>query len=131
MQQACSAKDVFSWLWGNTSMTGGGLIMDAKRNYNETMASLTVRNIPEDILERIRALSTAEKRSLNNEILVILERGTNLEYEEKIHQRKFLSKSTQMELWEQLVGTWKDSRTASEIIEDIYSLRTAGRDVEL
>ena len=52
-------------------------------------------------------------------------------YEEKIHQRKYLSKSTQMELWEQLVGTWKDSRTASEIIEDIYSLRTAGRDVEL
>lgn len=105
--------------------------MDAKKNYNETMASLTVRNIPEDVLERIRALSTAERRSLNSEILVILERGSNLEYEEKVHQRKFLSKSTQMELWEQLVGTWKDSRTASEIIEDIYSLRTAGRDVEL
>lgn len=105
--------------------------MDAEKNYNETMASVTVRNIPDDILERIRALSTAERRSLNNEILVILERGTNAEFEEKIQQRKFLSKSTQMELWDQLVGTWKDSRSASEIIEDIYSLRTAGRDIEL
>jgi len=105
--------------------------MDSKTNYNETMASLTVRNIPEDILERIRALSAAERRSLNNEILVILERGTNAEYEEKIQQHRHISKSTQLELWEQLVGTWKDSRTASEIIEDIYSLRSAGRDVEL
>lgn len=105
--------------------------MVAKENYNEAMASLTVRNIPEDILERIRALSTAERRSMNNEILVILERGTNLEYEEKMRQHKYLSKSTQMELWEQLVGTWKDSRSASEIIEDIYSLRTGGRNVEL
>ena len=105
--------------------------MVAKENYNVAMASLTVRNIPEDILERIRALSTAERRSLNNEILVILERGTSLEYEEKMNRHKFLSKSTQMELWEQLLGTWKDSRSASEIIEDIYSLRTGGRDVEL
>jgi len=107
------------------------LEMDSKKNYNVTMPSLTIRNIPEDVLERIRALSAAERRSLNNEILVILERGTALEYEEKIRHPKYLSRSTQMELWDQLVGTWKDSRTASEIIEDIYSLRTAGRDVEL
>lgn len=105
--------------------------MNSDKNYNETMASLTVRNIPDDVMERIRALSTAQRRSLNNEILVILERGTNLEYEEKVRQPKFLSKSTQLELWEQLVGTWKDSRSASEIIEEIYALRTAGRDVEL
>ena len=95
------------------------------------MASFTVRNIPDDVLERIRALSSIERRSLNNEILVILERGTFSEYEEKLLKRKFLSKSTQMDMWKRLVGTWDDNRTAKEIIEDIYSHRTTGRDVDL
>ena len=102
-----------------------------KGNYNVTMASITVRNIPEDVLERIRALSSIERRSLNNEILVILERGTYSEYEEKLIKRKYLSKSTQMEIWKQLAGTWEDSRSAKEIIEDIYSHRTVGREVQL
>ena len=95
------------------------------------MASITVRNIPDEVLERIRALSAVERRSLNNEILVILERGTFREYEEKLLKRKYLSKSTQMEIWKRLVGTWEDTRSAKEIIEDIYSNRTAGREVEL
>ena len=37
------------------------------------MASLTLRNIPNGILDRIRLLSEADRRSLNNEILIILE----------------------------------------------------------
>jgi hypothetical protein len=95
------------------------------------MASITVRNIPDEVLERIRALSAIERRSLNNEILVILERGTFSEYEDKLLKRKYLSKSTQMDIWKRLAGTWEDTRSAKEIIEDIYSNRTAGREVEL
>ena len=95
------------------------------------MASITVRNIPEDVLERIRSLSSIERRSLNNEILVLLERGASIEFEEKLHKRRYLSKSTQMEMWKRLMGTWQDTRSAEEIIEDIYSSRTIGRDVEL
>jgi plasmid stability protein len=91
------------------------------------MASITIRNIPDEVLERIRALSSIERRSLNNEILVILERGTYSEYEEKLIKRKYLSKSTQMEIWKRLA----DSRSAKEIIEDIYSHRTVGREVQL
>jgi plasmid stability protein len=102
-----------------------------KKHYTVTMASITIRNIPDEVLERIRALSSIERRSLNNEILVILERGTYSEYEEKLVKRKYLSKSTQMEIWKQLAGTWSDSRSAKEIIEDIYAHRTAGREVEL
>lgn len=95
------------------------------------MASITVRNIPDEILKRIRALSAVERRSINNEILVILEKGTFSEYEEKLHRRKYLSKSTQMDIWRRLLGTWEDNRSAKEIIEDIYSHRTSGRDVQL
>jgi plasmid stability protein len=95
------------------------------------MASITVRNIPDDVLERIRSLSSIDRRSLNNEILVLLERGAFSEFEEKLLKRKYLSKSTQMEMWKRLVGTWEDSRSTQEIIDDIYSSRTAGREVEL
>jgi len=107
------------------------LDMAAKSNYYLTMASITVRNIPDEVLEKIRALSAVERRSINSEILLILERGTYSEYEERLHRRKYLSKSTQLEIWKGLLGSWQDNRTAREIIDDIYSTRTAGRDVEL
>jgi plasmid stability protein len=110
---------------------GSTVDMVPKEHYIATMASITIRNIPDEVLERIRALSSIERRSLNNEILVILERGTHSEYEEKLLKRKYLSKSTQMEIWKQLAGTWSDSRSTKEIIEDIYSNRTVGREVQL
>ena len=95
------------------------------------MASITVRNIPDEVFERIKTLSMIERRSINNEILVILERGAFNEYEEKLQGQRHLSKSTRMEIWERLLGTWVDIRPTREIIEDIYSNRTVGRDVDL
>ncbi len=95
------------------------------------MASITVRNIPDEILQKIKALSAVERRSINNEILIILERGTFSEYEERMLRRKYISKSTQLELWKSLMGKWEDNRSAKEIIEDIYSNRTLGREVQL
>ena len=54
-----------------------------------------------------------------------------LEYAEKLQKPKYLSKSTQLEIWRRLAGTWEDNRSAKEIIEDIYTHRTVGRDVKL
>ena len=45
------------------------------------MKSITVRNIPDELLDRLRTLSVIEKRSLNNEILVVLEKGLTKESE--------------------------------------------------
>ena len=95
------------------------------------MASITVRNIPDTVLKRIRELSSMERRSVNNEILIILERGAYGEYQDRLQRRKHLSKETQLEIWKKLAGTWEDKRSAKEIIEDIYSHRTAGRSVKL
>jgi len=95
------------------------------------MASTTVRNIPDEVFERIKTLSSINRRSLNSEILVILERGTFTEYQEKMQERKYISKSTQIEIWQRLLGTWEDTRSAEDIIEDIYSHRTTGREIDL
>ena len=69
------------------------------------MANLTLRNIPEHLLERIRSLSIAERRSLNNEILVLLERA----------------------LREYSAGEWEDPRSTDEIIAEIKRLREEDR----
>ncbi len=95
------------------------------------MASITVRNIPDDVLKKLKALSSIDRRSLNNEILIILERGTFTEYDEKLSTHKALSKSTQLEIWKTISGKWSDERSTEEIISDIYSHRTSGRDVKL
>lgn len=86
------------------------------------MINLTVRNIPDAIIKKIRVLSEIGKRSLNNEILVILEKGLAQELKNK--QNRFLSKETQIKLWNKLSGSWKDNRSTKKIIDDIYENRT-------
>jgi len=95
------------------------------------MANITVRNIPDDVFEKIKALSSAERRSINNELLFIIERGTRSEYDEKLNEKQPVSKSTQIDLWNKILGTWQDSRSSEEIISDIYNHRSPGRDVIL
>jgi len=63
------------------------------------MANITIRNIPDDVFEKIKRLSSVEKRSVNNEMLVIIERGTNSEIEEKIKRKEYISKSIQIKLY--------------------------------
>ncbi len=95
------------------------------------MASITIRNIPESILERIRTLSSVEKRSMNNELLLLIEAGLNQETERKGRSKNIISKESQIKIWEDLIPKWEDERSAEEIIEDIYANRTSGRKVEL
>ena len=45
------------------------------------MPSLTVRNIPNPLMARLRALSASERRSINNEVLVLLDAGLTREAE--------------------------------------------------
>lgn len=95
------------------------------------MANITIRNISEDMLNKLRTLSTLAKRSLNSEILMALERGLSREAYSAAEERRPPSKETQIVLWEHLCGRWKDSRMTSEIIGDIAGSRTEGRSVEL
>ena len=95
------------------------------------MASITIRNIPESILAKVRALSKIKKRSMNNELLLLIEKGLIEETERKSDGENLLSKESQLAIWEGIIGKWADDRTAHEIHEDIYAHRTAGRNVEL
>jgi hypothetical protein len=95
------------------------------------MANITVRSIPNPTMERIRALSVVDRRSLNSEILVLLERGLSCERPESLRPGTVPDAVTQLDLWRRLCGAWQDERSAPEIVADIRAHRTAGRTVDL
>ncbi len=93
------------------------------------MINLTIRNIPNNVINKIKTLSTIQKRSINSEILLILERG--LLFENSVKSDKLLSKETQIIIWSKLSGKWKDNKETNDIINTIYSDRSKGRDFSL
>lgn len=95
------------------------------------MANITVRNIPEELLNKLRTLSTLERRSLNNEILVILEKGIARESKSNSHRVTSPPKDAQLKVWENLCGRWKDKRETDEIIKEVIGSRSMGREVDL
>ncbi len=97
------------------------------------MASLTVRDISSSVLSTLRARAVSSHRSLNGEILYILDWAA-------AHGTHYLPSSTdavapevkrQKDLVESLIGTSEDSRSTKEIADEIYAARTQGREVSL
>jgi len=95
------------------------------------MANLTLRSIPDNVMDQLRALAVADRRSLNGEILVLIEGSLEREATETRRDAHPMNASTQISLWEALCGRWKDSRDWKTIADDIVSHRTAGRKVTL
>jgi plasmid stability protein len=93
--------------------------------------NITIRNIPDDIVTKIKTISEMEKRSMNSEILMVLEKGIQEEIKNRFKIKNHISKSTQINIWKKLSNSWQDDRTTQEITEDIYQNRTLGREFEL
>ncbi len=115
------------------------------------MPALTIRNIPETTLERLRSRAARGHRSLNGEVLALFEEavgaapegpvymppvplppkptfGTKRPDDESVSPAE--RKRRQQKL-ESLFGSWVDSRSTEEIIADIVGSRTMGREVNL
>lgn len=92
------------------------------------MASLTLKDVPDDLLDRLRERAAVTGRSFTQEILFLLEealarpgRGGSMEEEAR----------SQAKVWSRLAGRWRSDREPAEEIEDILASRTGGRDVRL
>jgi len=85
------------------------------------MPTLTIRDLPTDVLERLRRRAAEERRSLNQEAIHLLEFALRAER---------FSPEAQVEAWLRL-GTWKSSKSAKQEIAEIYAARTLGRRVKL
>lgn len=96
------------------------------------MASLTVRDIPTELLDRIKILSSRERRSLNKQFLVVMEDGLRTHAAALERNREVgPTPSLQVAMWRDIAGKWEDDRPTDEIIADIRRHRTVGREVEL
>lgn len=93
------------------------------------MANVTIRNIPDTILDQIKTLSALERRSMNSQILVLLEQAIGIHRDGTGRDSvRPLSPVLQAEMWERLAGTWEDERSAEQIIDDIYTSRGSRMD---
>ncbi len=93
--------------------------------------NITIRNIPDEVIEKIRVISKKERRSLNSEILMLLENSVRQKMSDIINENRTIPRDIQIEMWKRLLNSWEDDRTTEEIIKDIHQHRTLGREVEL
>jgi len=103
------------------------------RNTKQTgeIMNLTIRNIPDEIISKLRTLSKLERRSLNNELLIVLENGLNRKVANLFKSKPVITKELQINIWNGLAEKWDDDRSTEEIVKDIYENRTIGREVNL
>ena len=97
------------------------------------MPALTVRNIPDETMDGLHRRAKRARRSLNGEILLIFEDavGGSDSSVSRNQERKPASTPDRKSRLKALAGSWKDSRSADEIIADLVSARTMGREVSL
>lgn len=89
------------------------------------MSSITLKDVPEELLSRLRTAAARERRSLNQEALVLIEGG--LAAREPAGERA----QRQVQAWRSLAGGWVSDRELVDEVEEMYAARSAGRDVDL
>lgn len=96
------------------------------------MANLTLRNLPESTLAGLRDRAVANHRSVNGELLAIID--FVVAHPEKLSVDDYLWTDPVAAQKRDILasaGTWRDSRTEAEVIKDIEGHRTKGREVSL
>ena len=93
------------------------------------MASITIKNIPDRLLARLREQAAMEQRSMNKEIIRLLDIGASAERAHPIEHRRRRA-VTQAAAWSRLSGRWVSDLPVEDEVAAIYSGRSGGREVE-
>ena len=94
------------------------------------MPSLTLKNIPTPLLERLRTRAAYDQRSLNREAIWLLEQA--LEQYPDFATQVSQQREAQLAAWHTLAGRWQGSpQEIDDLVADIYQARTQGREVVL
>jgi antitoxin FitA len=89
------------------------------------MSSITLKDVPEELLARLRQAAARDRRSLNQEALILIEGG--LAAQETAEERA----ERQITAWRSLAGGWASNEAFEDEVAALYAARTAGRDVSL
>ena len=90
------------------------------------MASLTLKNIPAELLDRLRSEARREHRSPSKHALVLLFSG--LQAASDAPSAEALE---QVARWRELAGKWISHQSVEEETRELYEARTRGRPVDL
>jgi plasmid stability protein len=92
------------------------------------MASLTLKDLPDTLLNQLRTRARQERRSMTQQAIVLLEEA--LIHQEAANQTVGV-RQQQVAIWREVAGRWTSSQTVDEEVAGIYSARSEGRQVEL
>jgi len=95
------------------------------------MPSLTIKQISAELLARLRARASQDGRSLNKEVIHLLERALSalVTLDDGLQQASEAQR--QADAWSRLAGRWESDRTAAQEIKELRAARTTGRSVKL
>ena len=94
------------------------------------MTSITIKNIPDRLLARLREQAAMEQRSMNKEIIRLLDIGLSAEPSHPVEHRRRLA-VTQAAAWSRLSGRWDSDLPVEDEVAAIYAARSGGREIEL
>lgn len=93
------------------------------------MSALNIRDIPESDLGVLKLRANRNRRSLNGELLYIINWVSSFGESFELPERP--SSSNQKDRILRLFGKWQDTRSTKEIIAEVEGSRTKGREVSL
>lgn len=92
------------------------------------MASLTLKNVPDDLLRALREVADRERRSLTREIVHLLESALRGRVERPGPPP---GAEAQLAAWRKLAGKWESDVDPTIETERLMKRRTPGRKVDL
>ena len=81
--------------------------------------SITIKGIPEDLLERLRRRAAEDKRSMNREVLHLLTLALSGEPAPSDAARMAWRIDAQLRAWRQLAGRWQSGGDAVEAEQQV------------
>lgn len=96
------------------------------------MSSLTLKNIPDTLLESLRIRARAQRRSLNSEAVLLLEQAMSGDLCGSSANACATEREAQLAAWARLSGRWPGGDAAlAALAADVDASRTLGREFEL
>ena len=92
------------------------------------MASITLKDIPPELLDRLRAAAKQDRRSLTQQALYLIEGGLS---RQTGSSKPSAAAREQVRRWRALAGRWRSSESLEEELAGLRAARTAGRTVNL
>ncbi|EIC21651.1 FitA-like ribbon-helix-helix domain-containing protein [Thiorhodovibrio frisius] len=96
------------------------------------MSSLTLKNLPDQLLEQLRVRARAQRRSLNSEAMLLLEQAMSNDSCASPAQAGAAEQEAQLAAWARLSGRWPGGDAAlTAMAAEVEASRTLGREFDL